>query len=198
MSSENQPPWVLIVISIITLVGTLGAAVIGNWDKLAKTQDTQVVGSIEAEEADVPPLSSDSEITDSLAEAPSSEAPEQLPEQFMVNMPSDPTLVPEASANNTPTTSTLDSQVSHAPGAQSPQADAFPQTVRLTGKEPGSRVNLRPEPSTQRETGEYGLVGDTVTALGKDKGSDGHVWYYVQFPSQAKGWIREDFVEPIN
>ena len=194
MSSENQAPWVLIVVTTITVVGTLGAAIIGNWDKFVENQDTQVVESIETEKNDTLPPIPNTETTDLQAEAPSPE----MTEQFMVNMPSDPAPVSEATANYTPVTPMPDTKINYAQRTQSPQQNEFPQTVRLAGKDPGSRVNLRPEPSTKKETGEYGLVGDTIVALRTYQVPGGRTWYYVRFPSEAEGWIREDFIEPIN
>jgi serine/threonine protein kinase, bacterial len=78
------------------------------------------------------------------------------------------------------------------PIAESP---SFPQVAQLAGQTPGSRVNVRSAPSTRADTPHYGLVGDRVSVLDQAQGDDGRIWYSVQFPSGATGWIREEFIE---
>jgi hypothetical protein len=64
----------------------------------------------------------------------------------------------------------------------------------LIAAEPGSKINLRSQPSTTSSAKGYGLVGDPVRLLRSAEGSDG-TWYYVKFEkSGAEGWIRGDFI----
>lgn len=71
---------------------------------------------------------------------------------------------------------------------------AFAQSAVLTGRDYGSRVNVRSAPTINSSSPHYGLVGDRVYVLGKVPGTDSYTWYYVRFPSGAKGWIRGDLV----
>ncbi|HEY9616573.1 MAG TPA: SH3 domain-containing protein [Microcoleaceae cyanobacterium] len=65
----------------------------------------------------------------------------------------------------------------------------------LSGQQPGSRVNVRAQPTTAAGTPNYGLVGDQVEVLDSAQGySDNYTWYYVKFRSGATGWVRGDFV----
>lgn len=64
----------------------------------------------------------------------------------------------------------------------------------LVGKTPGSRVNVRSGPSVNASVPHYGLVGDRVVILNQTSAADGNIWYYVQFPSRAEGWVRGDFI----
>jgi predicted RNA-binding Zn ribbon-like protein len=64
----------------------------------------------------------------------------------------------------------------------------------LVGREPGSRINVRSAPSTSAPSPHYGLVGDRVEVIRSVTGEDGYTWYYVEFPSGARGWIRGDLV----
>lgn len=69
-----------------------------------------------------------------------------------------------------------------------------PQTAQLIASQPGSRINLRSQPTTGATAKGYGLVGDPVQLLRSAQGSDG-TWYYVKFEqSRAEGWIRGDFI----
>ena len=45
MSSENQKPWVLITLAVIGVVGTLGGALISNWDKFFPQNVTPTVSA---------------------------------------------------------------------------------------------------------------------------------------------------------
>ena len=66
----------------------------------------------------------------------------------------------------------------------------------LSGYEPGSRVNVRSEPSVNAASYSYGVVGDYVDIHDWQQGYDGWGWYYVEFPSSGtEGWVRADFVE---
>jgi hypothetical protein len=64
----------------------------------------------------------------------------------------------------------------------------------LVGRQPGSRINVRSAPSTSASSPHYGLVGDRVQVIRYVTGKDGYIWYFVEFPSRARGWIRGDFV----
>jgi hypothetical protein len=64
----------------------------------------------------------------------------------------------------------------------------------LVGRQPGSRINVRSAPSTSASSPHYGLVGDRVQVIRYVTGKDGYTWYFVEFPSRARGWIRGDFV----
>ena len=75
---------------------------------------------------------------------------------------------------------------------------AFAQPARLSGAEPGSRVNVRSAPSTQASSPHYGIVGDRVETLQATQGDDGYTWYYIKFESGAQGWVRGDFVDVIS
>jgi uncharacterized protein YgiM (DUF1202 family) len=75
---------------------------------------------------------------------------------------------------------------------------AFAQPARLSGAEPGSRINVRSAPSTQASSPHYGLVGDRVETLQATQGDDGYTWYYIKFGSGAQGWVRGDFVSVSN
>ncbi|MBW4442665.1 MAG: protein kinase [Plectolyngbya sp. WJT66-NPBG17] len=76
-----------------------------------------------------------------------------------------------------------------------PKVAEFPRSAQLVGQASGSRVNLRSAPSTSANSPSYGLIGDQVVALQQAQGDDGKLWYFVQFPSKAAGWVREDLVE---
>jgi hypothetical protein len=72
----------------------------------------------------------------------------------------------------------------------SPQQTFNPDVTVLTGSLPGSRINLRENPSANSRLIGYGLVGDKVEILEyTDR------WYRVRFPgSGAIGWISAEFV----
>lgn len=74
----------------------------------------------------------------------------------------------------------------------------FATPAVLVGRVTGSRVNVRAYPSTQADSPHYGLVGDRVEIIRQTEGRDGYTWYYVEFNSGAKGWIRSDFVRFIS
>ncbi|MGG6269766.1 protein kinase domain-containing protein [Leptolyngbya sp. AN03gr2] len=76
-----------------------------------------------------------------------------------------------------------------------PKTAEFPRSAQITGQTAGSRVNLRSAPSTSASSPSYGLVGDQVVALQQARGDDGRIWYFVEFPSKATGWVREDFID---
>jgi hypothetical protein len=75
---------------------------------------------------------------------------------------------------------------------------AFAEPGVLAGLDPGSRVNVRSEPTTRSFSPHYGLIGDRIEILDQTQGRDGYTWYYVSFRSGARGWVRGDFVRPID
>lgn len=70
---------------------------------------------------------------------------------------------------------------------------AFAAPAYLVGQ-PGGRINVRSAPSTSSSTPHYGIVGDRVQVIDATYSDDGYHWYYVEFPSGARGWIRGDLV----
>lgn len=74
-------------------------------------------------------------------------------------------------------------------------APVFAAPAYLVGAQPGSRVNVRSGPSTASYSPHYGVVGDRVQVINSTTGNDGYYWYYVEFASGARGWIRGDFIE---
>lgn len=74
----------------------------------------------------------------------------------------------------------------------------------IVGQEPGSRVNMRLEPSTNSDIQSYVLVGQYVTylyssahydVLYHSRDAQDNTWYFVEYePTQTRGWIREDFL----
>ncbi|MGB7314781.1 MAG: SH3 domain-containing protein [Nodosilinea sp.] len=90
-----------------------------------------------------------------------------------------------------------------APAPPAPAGQCSPATIaygewlaaRITGQEEGSRVNVRPQPSTSVHIGSYGLVGESITVMGEAIGPDCSKWYHVQFPTSGfQGWVFENFV----
>ncbi len=75
---------------------------------------------------------------------------------------------------------------------------AFARPAALFAQDQGSRINVRSAPNTTASIPHYGLVGDRVEIHRATMGRDGYQWYYVQFPSAAKGWVRGDFVRYNN
>lgn len=76
----------------------------------------------------------------------------------------------------------------------------------VVGQEPGSRVNMRSEPSLEGEVQDIVLVGQTVTNLVlaatgnliSRRDDQGNEWMYVtHIPSNAVGWVRADFLRNI-
>lgn len=76
--------------------------------------------------------------------------------------------------------------------------------AQVVGQEPGSRVNMRSEPSTTSEIWSSVLVGQYVTFLHSSANFDvlynsrdaqDNTWYFVEYePTQTRGWIREDLL----
>lgn len=74
------------------------------------------------------------------------------------------------------------------------QAVNPPQAAQLIASQPGSRINLRSQPTTSSDARGYGVVGDPVQLLRSAEASDG-TWYFVKFDeSGEEGWIRGDFI----
>lgn len=71
---------------------------------------------------------------------------------------------------------------------------AFAESGVLSGLQPGSRITVRSQPTTEAYSAHYGLVGDRIEIIKDARGYDGYTWYYVRFPSGAEGWIRGDYV----
>ncbi|MBD1912846.1 MULTISPECIES: SH3 domain-containing protein [unclassified Leptolyngbya] len=68
---------------------------------------------------------------------------------------------------------------------------------RITGATPGSRVNIRTQPSTSASSPGYGLVGDRVEVI-RSTTRDGFPWHYVRFPqSGVEGWINGNFIQVL-
>ena len=60
---------------------------------------------------------------------------------------------------------------------------------------PGSRINVRSQPSTSAPAPSYGIPGDRVQILNTTRGTDGYTWHYVEFPqSNIRGWVRSDLL----
>lgn len=59
----------------------------------------------------------------------------------------------------------------------------------------GGQINVRSQPSTNAPAPSYGLPGDRVQIIEANRGADGYLWYYVEFPkSQTRGWVRGDLL----
>lgn len=69
----------------------------------------------------------------------------------------------------------------------------------LVGRVTGSRVNVRASPSMEADSPHYGLVGDRVEVISHTENAEnGFTWYYVEFNSGARGWVRSDVVRMIS
>jgi hypothetical protein len=115
-----------------------------------------------------------------------------------------------APAQNTPTATDVSAMISGPPEpAPSEPAAAPPEgqcsanrvaygewlAATIKGDTPGSRVNVRPQPSLAAASGSYGLVGDAIAVIGEATEADCDRWYQVQFPNSGhKGWVFSDFV----
>lgn len=78
--------------------------------------------------------------------------------------------------------------------ALSPLA-ALAEMATLTAS-PGSRINVRDQPSTSSPARHYGVPGDRVEIITSVNSSfDGRLWYQVLFPrTGARGWVRGDLL----
>lgn len=73
-----------------------------------------------------------------------------------------------------------------------------PEPASIDGDDPGSRVNVRTGPGTNHDAIAYGLVGDSVDAIGQAFDSDCETWLKVRFPvSEVEGWVHAEFVELV-
>jgi hypothetical protein len=76
---------------------------------------------------------------------------------------------------------------------------AVAQTGILTAQNSASRIYLRLAPTLESAAPSYGVVGDRVTILEEQTGSDRALWYLVQFErSGVQGWLPSDFVQIEN
>ena len=73
-------------------------------------------------------------------------------------------------------------------------APSLAEPAILVGQVIGSRINVRSLPTTAAASPHYGLVGDRVEVLSTTRGRDHYIWYYVEFQSGARGWVRGDYV----
>lgn len=67
----------------------------------------------------------------------------------------------------------------------------------LTGRDPGSRINIRAGAGTQYPVRHQAVIGDEVDLpLDLEAVSDGYCWFKVRLTrSGIVGWVRSDFVE---
>ncbi|MGB3309319.1 MAG: hypothetical protein WBG32_05430 [Nodosilinea sp.] len=116
-----------------------------------------------------------------IAVAPMQDSPVNI--KALVTQPESPT--PEPSPAPAPA------------GPCSPATIAYGEWLagRITGQKEGSRVNVRPQPSTSVHIGSYGLVGEAIAVMGEAIASDCSKWYHVQFPTSGfQGWVFGKFV----
>lgn len=91
MSTENQSSRVTILIAIITLIGTLGTALLANWDKVfpkqaSNSQPSPSVASPVSPSIQPSNLSPSSPLSISTTSAPSSSTSSPLPEQGLQSL----------------------------------------------------------------------------------------------------------------
>lgn len=55
-------------------------------------------------------------------------------------------------------------------------------------------INIRSAPSTQGRVLHTGAFGDLVMVGRSARGEGGYRWYYITYPNQAAGWVREDLI----
>ena len=68
----------------------------------------------------------------------------------------------------------------------------------LDASDPGSRINIRSDPSSSSTALHYGLPGDQVDILRNQTGDDGYLWHFVRFDvSGAEGWVRGDLLRLV-
>lgn len=98
--------------------------------------------------------------------------------------------------------------------AQNPRLNPVPRiyesacSAQVIGRELGTQVNMRSEPSTGSSVSSYVLVGQYITFLTtsnnfrvfyNSRDNQDNTWYYVEYePSRTRGWIREDFLSSPN
>lgn len=105
-----------------------------------------------------------------------------------------------------PSAVTPNPTVSSVSSDQNPQAEpdrssnsqregATANSATLQADHPDAQINVRDGPGMNFYNRHYGLPGDQVRIISYQNGTDGFVWYQVEFPnSGAKGWIRNDFI----
>lgn len=64
----------------------------------------------------------------------------------------------------------------------------------LTAQDPGAEINIREFASLKSRVRYWANAGDPIQISGSARGDDGQIWYQVQFPSGAMGWVRSDLV----
>lgn len=68
----------------------------------------------------------------------------------------------------------------------------------LKANSANSRISLRSTPSISAPPRAFGLPGNRVQILSQKVGTNGNLWYYVQFyRSGAEGWVDGAYVQPI-
>jgi hypothetical protein len=73
--------------------------------------------------------------------------------------------------------------------------NASSQNYGTLAGEPGDVINIRSDPSTQRDVLHTGVLGDLVMVGRSARSSDGgYPWYYVTYPNGAAGWVRADLI----
>lgn len=77
----------------------------------------------------------------------------------------------------------------------SPNSTTSDRSSLLTANEPGSSINVREAASTEAQIRSTAYAGDPIRVIGQTQGTDGYVWYNVQFDSGTTGWVRGDFVK---
>lgn len=69
------------------------------------------------------------------------------------------------------------------------------ESTYLTSRNPGSRINVRAEATTNSAIQHTGYAGDAVRVMNSIIGESSYCWYNVEFlESGATGWVRGDFV----
>jgi uncharacterized protein YgiM (DUF1202 family) len=83
----------------------------------------------------------------------------------------------------------------YPPSANSPHGTPpLGSRSTLTARDPGSQINIRESASLKSRVRYWANAGDPVQISGTARGDDGQIWYQVQFPSGAMGWVRGDLV----
>lgn len=77
----------------------------------------------------------------------------------------------------------------------SPNPGTSDRSTVLTASESGSSINVREAASTEAQVQSTAYAGDPIRVVGQTQGTDGYVWYNVQFNSGTTGWVRGDFVK---
>ena len=73
----------------------------------------------------------------------------------------------------------------------------FDSTNQIYGTLAGDQndvINLRSSPGLQGEVLHTGVMGDLVTVGRSARDQQGYRWYYITYPNQSAGWVREDLL----